>query len=76
MTGPDGDAVDGELSEPVDQRRRVVVAARARAGDHDQQVARPYRREDRVGDSGLVVGLDREHHGLAAGLAGLAGEHQ
>ena len=36
MAGPDGDAVDGELSQPVDERGGVVIAAGARAGDHDQ----------------------------------------
>ena len=76
VAGADGDAVDGELAEPIDQRGGVVVAAGARAGDHDQQVAPLDRVADRAGDPRLVVGLDRQHDDLAAGLAGLAGEHQ
>ncbi len=76
MAGADGDAVDGELAQPIDQRGGVVVAAGARAGDHDQQVAPFDRGLDRIGERGLVVGLDRQHFDLTARLAGLAGEHQ
>ncbi len=76
MARADSDAVDCQLAEPIHERGRVVVAAGARAGDHDQQVAAPDRHADRVGDPTLVVGLDRQHHDLAAGLTGLAGEHQ
>ena len=76
MTRADCDAVDRKLTEPIDQRGGVVVAAGARASDHDQQVAPLDRAPNRVGDPRLVVGLDRQHHGLAAGVSGLAGEHQ
>ena len=76
MARPHGDAVDRELAESVDERCRVIVATRARARDHDQQIAPSDRAQDRVSDPRFVVGLDRQHDDLAPGLAGLAGEHQ
>ena len=76
MPGPDGDAVDGEGAEPLDELGGVVVASGARAGDDDHQIALADRAADRGGDAVLVVGLDRQGDGLAAGGAGLGGEHQ
>ena len=76
VAGLDRDAVHGERAEPLDDRRRVVVAARARAGDDDHQVAargrRPHGGRDAVG----VVGLDRRYLRHAARLARLRREHQ
>ena len=55
---PHRHAVHGERSDLGHDRGRVVVAARARAGDHDHEVrprgGRAHRRGDLVGTSGVT----------------------
>ena len=68
--------MDGERSHRRDHLGRVVVAARARAGDHDHEVRSRGRRPHRLRDLLRHVGRDLEPVRLAARRLGLGGEHQ
>jgi len=76
MPGSQGHAVHGENAEVLDHDDRAVVSTRAGAGDDDQQVAHGGGLKGRPADTVVVVGLDREHDRLTAGLFGQRGQHE
>ena len=76
MTRPHRDPVHGEGSRRRDDPRGVVVAARGRARDDDQQVALVRRGLDDGLDPVGIIRFDRQHARVAAGLPRLLGEHE
>ena len=71
-----GDAVHREGARSVHDGGGVVVAAGARAGHHDHEVAAGRGAEQRGDDLVGVVAHDRQRDRLAADLARLGGEHE
>ena len=66
----------GENAQALDHTDCVVVSTRARAGDDDQQVAHDGGLKGRPAYGVGVVGLDREHDRLTAGLLCQRGQHE
>jgi hypothetical protein len=76
MPGADRNAVDEQRAGAIDHGRGVVVAPRARPGDHDDQVGGRRTLPHRCRDPFGVVRDDRARRRLAAGLARLRDEHE